>query len=243
MSLSVAWLNQPVALADAEAQKNAELRQQQLTKPPGALGRLEAIAIQLAALQGVVKPCVDKIHITVFAGDHGVAEENVSAFPQAVTAEMVKNFSRGGAAISVLARELKAEMEVINLGTAFDPGTLKGVTNLSLGSGTANFAQQAAMTEQQLSRALEAGQQAAKRAHEAGAQLFIGGEMGIANTTSATALACVLLDESPEKLAGPGTGLSAEGVEHKASVIQKAINLHNKTTHSPLLVLRYFCCF
>ncbi len=238
MSLSIEWLNEPISLPDTEARQSAEARQQELTKPPGALGRLEEVAIQLAALQGVARPCVDKLHITVFAGDHGVAEENVSAFPQAVTVEMVKNFSRGGAAISVLANELKAELEVINLGTVNDPGPLKGVTNLALGSGTANFAVQAAMTEQQLSRALEAGQQAAQRAKSAGAQLFIGGEMGIGNTTAATALNCILLNETPEKLAGPGTGLSSDGVAHKVSVIQRAVNLHNEHIDSPLESLR-----
>ena len=239
MSLSIEWLNEPVALSDTKARQNAEARQQVLTKPPGALGRLEEVAIQLAALQGVTRPCIDNVHITVFAADHGVAEENVSAFPQAVTAEMVKNFSRGGAAISVLANELGAELEVINLGTVNDPGPLKGVINHLLGPGSANFAVHAAMTEQQLTRALEAGRQAVQRAKSAGAQLFIGGEMGIANTTAATALACVLLNETPEKLAGPGTGLSADGVAHKISVIQAAINLHNGYITSPLEGLRH----
>ena len=238
MSLSIEWLNQPTSSPDAEARQNAEVRQQQLTKPPGALGRLEKVAIQLAALQAVDRPAVDKIHITVFAADHGVAEENVSAFPQAVTAEMVKNFSRGGAAISVLAKELQAELEVINLGTVFDTGSLKGVTNLVLGLGTANFAVQPAMTEEQLTRALEAGRETVEHAKKAGAQLFIGGEMGIANTTSATALACVLLNETAEKLAGPGTGLSADGVAHKVKVIEKAISLHKEHIDSPLEALR-----
>ena len=238
MSLSIEWLNQPMSSPDAAARENAEARQQQLTKPPGALGRLEEVAIQLAALQAVARPNIDKVHITVFAADHGVAEENVSAFPQAVTAEMVKNFSRGGAAISVLAKELGADLKVINMGTVSDTGPLKGVTNLALGSGTANFSVQAAMTEQQLESALDAGRQAVEQAKNSGAQLFIGGEMGIANTTSATALACVLLNETPEKLAGPGTGLSAEGVTHKISVIQRAINLHKENITSPLECLR-----
>lgn len=238
MSLSIDWLNQPVPLPGVKARRSAETRQLELTKPPGALGRLEEVAIQLAALQGVTRPCVDKVHIAIFAADHGIAEENVSAFPQAVTAEMVKNFSRGGAAINVLANELGAELEVINLGTVNDTGPLKGVKNLSLGPGSANFAVQAAMTEQQLTKALEAGQRSAQRANNAGAQLFIGGEMGIGNTTAATALACVLLDEAPEKLTGPGTGLSTDGVAHKINVIQAALNLHNEHIISPLEGLR-----
>lgn len=238
MSLSIEWLNQPMSSPDTKSRQNAEARQQQLTKPLGALGRLEEMAIQLAALQAVDRPSIDKVKITVFAADHGVAEENVSAFPQAVTAEMVKNFSRGGAAISVLAKQLNAELEVINLGTVFDPGALKGVTNLALGLGTANFSVQPAMTEEQLERALQAGRETIEQEKNKGTKLFIGGEMGIANTTSATALACVLLNEAPEKLAGPGTGLSAEGVTHKISVIQRAINLHKENITSPLECLR-----
>lgn len=238
MSLSIEWLNQPVALTDAEAKINAEARQAILTKPPGALGRLEEVAIQLSTLQAAARPCVDKIHITVFAADHGVVKEGVSAFPQEVTTEMVKNFSRGGAAISVLAKELCAELEVVNLGTINDPGPLKGVINNSLGPGSKNLSVQAAMSEDQLVRSLDAGREAVRRAKSTGAQLFIGGEMGIGNTTAAAALACVLLDEMPEKMTGPGTGLSAKGVTHKMRVIQTAIDLHKDFIDSPLEALR-----
>ncbi len=139
------WLNIPVATPDANARRSAKARQDVLTKPPGALGRLEEIAICLAALQGTATPSVEHVQITVFAGDHGVAAEGVSAFPQAVTAEMVKNFARGGAAISVAARKLGAQLEVINLGTAFDTGPIEGVKSYALGPGTANFAIAAAM--------------------------------------------------------------------------------------------------
>lgn len=238
MSLSIEWLNGPVALPDADARQSAEARQAILTKPPGALGRLEEVAIQLSALQGMVRPCVDKVHVTVFAADHGVVKEGVSAFPQEVTAEMVKNFSRGGAAISVLARTLGAVLEVVNLGTVNDPGPLKGVINNSLGAGSENFSVQAAMSKNQLTHALATGREAVERAKSTGTQLFIGGEMGIGNTTAATALACVLLDEAPEKLTGPGTGLSAEGVTHKMSVIQTAIDLHKNHIDSSLEGLR-----
>ncbi len=238
MSLSINWLNEPIALPDVNAQHDAEARQAILTKPLGALGRMEEVAVQLSALQAVTHPCVDKVHITVFAADHGVVKEGVSAFPQEVTAEMVKNFSRGGAAISVLAKELDAELEVINLGTINDTGPLDGVINIPLGSGSENFTIQAAMTDEQLRRALESGREAVGRAQSAGAQLFIGGEMGIGNTTAATTLVCVLLDEAPEKLTGPGTGLSAKGVRHKMSVIQSAIDLHTNHINSPLEALR-----
>ncbi len=239
MTTSIDWLQRPTAALHHAAGRDALARQQILTKPPGALGRLESIAIQLATLQGTVKPNIERVHITVFAGDHGIAAENVSAFPQVVTGEMVKNFARGGAAINVLARALGATLEVVNLGTVNDLGTLAGVTHYPLGAGTTNFAIDAAMTEHQLAGALHAGRHAVERAHTNGAQLFIGGEMGIANTTAATALACALLEVAPEKLAGPGTGLDAKGVAHKADVIRRALARHNGRLATPLDALRH----
>jgi len=232
------WLQLPAATPNEHARRHAEARQQILTKPPGALGRLEAVAIQLAALQGAEQPEVNRIYIAVFAGDHGVAAEGVSAFPQAVTGEMVRNFASGGAAISVLARELGATLEVINLGTVNDPGPIAGVTNYQIGDCTANFTREPAMSEHQLTSALNAGRHAAERAKLAGMQLFIGGEMGIANTTAATALACALLTVAPAQLAGPGTGLDAKGVMHKINVIQRALDLHGAHGVTPLETLR-----
>jgi nicotinate-nucleotide--dimethylbenzimidazole phosphoribosyltransferase len=225
-------------MPDADARQAAVARQSQLTKPPGALGRLEEIAIHLAALQGTEQPCVDKVHITVFAGDHGVAAEGVSAFPQAVTAEMVKNFARGGAAICVAARALGAQLEVINLGTAFDTGALDHVKHHALGPGTANFTREPAMDVHQLARALGVGRHAAERAQLNATQLFIGGEMGIGNTTAAAALACALLDAPPERLAGPGTGLDAQGVKHKVEVIRQGLERHSPHYGAPLEALR-----
>lgn len=235
---TIDWLTIPAALPNADARQAAEARQSQLTKPPGALGRLEEVAIRLAALQGTEQPCVDKVHITVFAGDHGVATEGVSAFPQAVTAEMVKNFARGGAAICVAARTLGASLEVINLGTACDTGPQDGVKDCHLGPGTANFTLEPAMDVHQLARALGIGRQAAERARLNGAQLFIGGEMGIGNTTAASALACALLDAPPEHLAGPGTGLDTHGVARKTEVIRRALERHNRHHGTPLEALR-----
>lgn len=231
------WLAQPCAALNEASRAAALARQGQLTKPPGSLGRLEAIAVQFAAMQGCEKPQAEKVFIGVFAGDHGVAEEGVSAFPQAVTAEMVKNFARGGAAISVLAKQLGATLEVVNLGTAFDTGELLGVRQCNLGKGTANFARGAAMSEEQLAAALQAGRDSAARAQKIGTQLYIGGEMGIANTTAAAALACALLSLSPQQLAGPGTGLDSAGVQRKAEVVARALALHAAYLNEPRDVL------
>lgn len=232
------WISRPIAVADANARQAAQLRQTQLTKPPGSLGRLEDIAVLLAALQGTTRPEIDRVHIAVFAGDHGVAAENVSAFPQSVTSEMIKNFANGGAAISVLARSIHAQLDLINLGTAYDTGLLDNVRNYSLGPGTVNFTQAPAMTDFQLDQSLNAGYQAVERAQRADAQLFIGGEMGIANSTAASALACILLKSLPSKLTGPGTGLDIHGVAHKLSVIQRAIDIHALHIKTPMEALR-----
>jgi nicotinate-nucleotide--dimethylbenzimidazole phosphoribosyltransferase len=219
------WLN-PCKPIDAAAVELAEARQQQLTKPAGSLGRLESVAVQLAGLQGQVKPRLEHLWIAIFAGDHGVVAEGVSAYPQEVTGQMLHNFVSGGAAISVLARQLGAALEVVDLGTVTPSLNLPGVRHLNIGAGTANFAHGPAMTVAQGELALQAGRDSVLRARETGAQLFIGGEMGIGNTTAASALACALLDCPVAHLTGPGTGLDAAGVSHKAQVIERAIALH-----------------
>lgn len=219
------WLN-PCKPIDAAVVEQAEARQQQLTKPAGSLGRLESVAVQLAGLQGKVKPSLDQLWIVIFAGDHGVVAEGVSAFPQEVTGQMLHNFVTGGAAISVLARQLGAQLEVVDLGTVTPSLNLPGVRHLNVGPGTANFVNGPAMTVAQGERGLQAGRDSVLRAIASGAQLFIGGEMGIGNTTAASALACALLDCPVEHLTGPGTGLNAAGVSHKAQVIERALALH-----------------
>lgn len=238
MNDAIDWLRGPAASPNAAAGREAADRQLQLTKPPGALGQLEALAIRLAALQGTPKPAVERVHITVFAADHGVAAEQVSAFPQAVTVEMLRNFSHGGGAINVLARELGAILEVINLGTVNDPGPLEGVLDCRLGPGTENLSRAAAMSPEQCARATRIGRDVAERAFLAGAQLFIGGEMGIGNTTAAAALASALLDLQPEQLAGPGAGLAPAGVAHKVEVIRRALVLHQAHLADPHEALR-----
>lgn len=236
--MSLDWLHGPCAVPDAAAAARAVARQGRLTKPPGSLGRLEALAVQLAALQGQDRPMLERVQVCVFAGDHGVVAQGVSAFPQAVTAQMLRNFVGGGAAVGVLARQLGAQLEVVNLGTAVDPGPLPELIDAHIAPMTADFTIAPAMTTAQLGAALTAGRDAVARARAAGAQLFIGGEMGIGNTTAAAALACALLGEAPQQLAGPGTGLDAAGVRHKAAVIAQALSLHAAHCDEPLEALR-----
>lgn len=224
------WWTQPCASPDAASADAARARQRNLTKPPGSLGQLEDLAVRLASLQASECPKLERVWISVFAADHGVAEEGVSAFPQAVTGEMVRNFATGGAAISVLAHTLGATLDVVNLGTVNDPGEIPGVLRAVIAASSANFCSAPAMTRTQLETALGTGASRIEQALEQGADLFIGGEMGIANTTVASALACALLDEGPGLLAGAGTGLDEAGVAHKAAVIARALQQHADAT-------------
>ncbi|WP_296183390.1 nicotinate-nucleotide--dimethylbenzimidazole phosphoribosyltransferase [Pseudomonas sp. UBA1879] len=235
--MSNAWWLAPSQEIDHSSREQALARQQQLTKPTDSLGQLETVAVQLAGLQGRVKPVVDNVWIAIFAGDHGVVEEGVSAYPQAVTGQMLHNFIMGGAAISVLAKQLSAQLDVVDLGTV-SPLNLPGVRHLDLGMGTANFAKSEAMTQAQLDSALAGGRDSVLRAKAAGTQLFIGGEMGIGNTTAASAVACSLLNCPAPLLVGPGTGLDAHGIQHKAQVIERALQLHTSQSGDALGSLR-----
>ena len=232
------WLN-PCKPVDLQAQQQAAERQRQLTKPTGSLGQLEQLAVKLAGLQGRLKPRVDQLWIAIFAGDHGAVAEGVSAYPQAVTEQMLRNFVNGGAAISVLARQLGATLEVVDLGTVNSALDLPGVRHLGLGAGTANYVTGPAMTEAQGLLALEAGRDSVCRAAEAGCELFVGGEMGIGNTASASAIACALLQCPPTVLTGAGTGLDADGINRKAEVIARALAFHGARVEDPLQAL--FC--
>jgi nicotinate-nucleotide--dimethylbenzimidazole phosphoribosyltransferase len=236
--MSLQWWQQACQPLDLVARNKAQARQLELTKPAGSLGQLERLAIELAAMQGSQHPCIERLWISIFAGDHGVVAEGVSAFPQAVTGQMLRNFVSGGAAISVLARQLGATLEVIDLGTALPLEPLPGVRHLHIGAGTANFAKGPAMITAQLLLALEAGQSSVQRACEAGSQLFIGGEMGIGNTTAATAMACMLLECPARELVGPGTGLDRAGVTHKAEVIERTLALHGPAISTPIELLQ-----
>lgn len=235
--MSDSWWLSPCRPINAQVVAQALTRQQQLTKPAGSLGQLEELAVRLAGMQARLKPSLDQVWIAIFAGDHGVVAEGVSAYPQVVTGQMLQNFVSGGAAISVLARQLGASLEVVDLGTVTSDLALPGVRHLHLGAGTANFVEGPAMTSAQGLLALDAGRDSVVRAITAGAQLFIGGEMGIGNTTSAAAVACALLGCPASLLAGPGTGLDSEGISHKARVIERALVVHAGQREDPLQTL------
>ncbi|GAA0424152.1 nicotinate-nucleotide--dimethylbenzimidazole phosphoribosyltransferase [Cocleimonas flava] len=222
------WITTPCLNRDSQYKEYAIERQSQLTKPPGSLGELENIAIRLADLQQTKIPSASDISIAVFAADHGIAKEGVSAFPQEVTAQMVMNFLSGGAAISVLAKQLNANLEIVDVGILTPLPEQSGLIIERAGAGTENAINGPAMTEDQLEIALTAGHHVIERATERDAKIFIGGEMGIANTTSASALYCALLGLTPEETTGAGTGLDDAGIQHKTKVVEQIIKTHHK---------------
>lgn len=240
---ALSWWQQPAYPLDPTSQQAAFERQQQLTKPTGALGLLEQLAITLAGMQGQVCPQLKQPFVSIFAADHGVAAAGVSAFPSAVTAQMVANFARGGAAICVLARQIGAHFEVVDVGVDGHTTALPTVIQAKTHWGTANFLQQPAMDQASFEIALQAGRDAVCRAQSRGADAFIGGEMGIGNTTSASALACVWLGATPQEMSGAGTGLDVDGIARKAAVIEQALARHLHQLSSPLQVIQTFAGF
>ncbi len=220
------WLNAAVKQPSLKAQQAAQARQRQLTKPTGSLADLEQVAIQLAALQDCERPDIPKPWISIFAGDHGVMAENISAYPQVVTRQMLQNFAGGGACISVIAKEYGAVLRVIDCGSVGEPYTYAGVERHCVRAGTANFRLQAAMTEAECLAAMQIGRDSVAAAVAQGASIYVAGEMGIGNTCSASALGCLLLQLPASQLTGTGTGIDAERLAHKTDVIQQAIDLH-----------------
>lgn len=203
---------------DAEAAKGAGARNGQLTKPPGALGRLEDLAIWYAGWRGDARPAITAPQVIVFAGNHGVAARGVSAFPTAVTAQMVANFQAGGAAINQLARTFGARMDV---------------HALALDRPTADFTTAPAMSEAELADALGVGWAAV----DTGADLLVVGEMGIGNTTSAAAVAAGLYGGAPGDWVGRGTGVDDAGLDLKRQVVADGLKRHADVLHDPLRVL------
>ncbi len=212
----------------------------QLTKPLGSLGQLEALAAQLIAIRGENVELPLRKAIYVFAADHGVARAGVSAYPPEVTAQMVKNFLAGGAAINVLARQHNAALTVVDAGVDVEFEPSPGLRNMKVRRGSRNFLEEPAMTEDEMTEALEAGLALADEAHAKGADLVVAGEMGIGNTTAASAITALLTRRNPAEVTGKGAGLDDAGRNRKLNVIRRALKKHfpDRTNSSPIDVLR-----
>ncbi|MBC2711904.1 MAG: nicotinate-nucleotide--dimethylbenzimidazole phosphoribosyltransferase [Desulfosarcina sp.] len=208
------------------------------TKPLGALGRLEELAIQLCLIQQTLSPQVDRRALFVFAADHGITEEGVSAYPSEVTGQMVKNFLDGGAAINVLCRHHGIDMRIVDMGVNADLEPHSDLVDKKVRRGTHNFALEPAMTREEAIRALEAGMECFFDAHTQRPIHIIGlGEMGIGNTTSASAIISVATGITPAQAAGRGTGIDDAGVRHKIKVIQKVLDFHRPDPKDGLDIL------
>jgi nicotinate-nucleotide--dimethylbenzimidazole phosphoribosyltransferase len=203
------------------------------TKPRGSLGRVEQLAAQLAAVGRTVAPGPLRPAIVVAAGDHGVAAEGVSAYPQEVTRQMLANFASGGAAICVLARSLGADLLVVDAGVV-EPLVHPGIRSLRLGAGTVNATLGPAMSRKTASEAIERGAALGAELAGGGANAIALGDMGIGNTTSAAALSCALLGREPAEMCGPGTGLDARGVAHKIAVVERMLTTNSPDREDPL---------
>ena len=230
------WIYRECAAISSAHRDAARLRQDQLTKPTGALGRLEEVAIELAGLQHTDRPRAERVPIIVFAGDHGIVDQGVSAYPREVTIAMMANFAAGGAAISVLARELGSMLEVVDAGTLAE-APMPGVVTDKPRRGTRDFSKEAALDLAELGFAFECGQRAVARAAASQPDLLVLGEMGIGNTTSAAAIAAALLKTSAETMTGLGTGLDAAGRARKARIIDGALARHGLSEASPEQIL------
>ncbi len=209
----------------------------ELTKPPKSLGRLEEMALRYCLATGTDRPELGRKAIFCFAGDHGVAEEGVSAFPKSVTPQMVRNLLAGGAAVNVLARHAGAEVEVVDIGVDDPLDDAPGLCRRKIRRGTRNIAQGPALTPEENRRAVETGIELASAAYDRGVRLAGTGEMGIANTTPATALFAAFLGCSVESVTGRGTGIDDRGLQNKIRVIEKALDINRPRLTDPLNTL------
>lgn len=232
------------SLSEQENDQQIKLALQQVinnkTKPLGALGALEQLALQVGRIQSTIKPKLTKPVALVFAGDHGIAEEGVSPFPQSVTAQMVMNFLAGGGAINIFAKQHKVALKIIDSGVNADFKKTPKLVSAKIAYGTNNFLHTSAMNEIQCEHAITLGQALATKEIEVGTNILAFGEMGIGNTSSASCLMSVLCDIPISKCVGRGTGLNDTGLIKKTKILRKALKHHDLDGNDPIKVLATF---
>ena len=217
--------------------KSAQTHLDSLTKPPGSLGLLEDLAKKYVAIRDTDHPTINKKSIIVFAADHGVTAEGISAYPAEVTPQMVQNFLNGGAAINVLAKQQNAEILVVDIGVnhRFEPHP--ELLDRKIAFGTRNMAKEPAMTRSEAEESITIGIQIAAQLAEKDTDLLATGEMGIGNTTASSAVFSVLGGLSPKQVTGRGTGIDDATLDKKVSVIQQAIDKHAPNPDDPIDIL------
>lgn len=221
---------------EEKAAERARRHSDNLTKPPGSLGKLEDIAAQFAGMTGELWPDLGKRAVIVMAGDHGVCEEGVSAFPPSVTPQMVLNFLSGGAAVNVLAQQAAADVVCVDVGVAADLEH-PDLIGRKVVYGTRNMAKEPAMSREEAVAAINVGIDVVEEQHARGVRMFATGEMGIGNTTASAAIASVLAGLAPEASVGRGTGINEETRQHKVMVVKQAINVNRPDPEDPIDVL------
>lgn len=222
---------------DEEAMRLAKERQDNLTKPQGSLGILEELSIKMAGIQRSPRPKIENKVIFTMAGDHGVVEEGVSAFPQEVTPQMVYNFLRGGAAINVLARHAGARVVVVDMGVAADIEAEEGLVKKKVAYGTRNMAREPAMTREQAVEAIEAGIEVFEKEFKRGVDIAGVGDMGIGNTTPSAAICAAITRRAVEEVTGRGTGIDDEAWKRKVEVIKRALEVNRPDPSDAIDVL------
>lgn len=215
-----------IHVADSVWRQRAQERLDQLTKPVGSLGRLEEVAAQMVAIQQTMSPVISGKCVYVFAADHGIVAEGVSAYPSEVTQQMVLNFLNGGAAINVIARKAGADVIVVDAGVDGELDDHLGLVRCKIRRGTRNMLHVPAMTEDELLEGLQLGADLAESACRRGVNLIAVGEMGIGNTTSASAITAALTSQPASKVTGAGAGLEPAAVQHKARIVEALLNKH-----------------
>lgn len=222
---------------DEAAMAVARARLDRLTKPPGSLGRLEELAITLAGITGQPVPSLPRKTVVVMAADHGVAAEGVSAYPQAVTAQMVANFLAGGAAINVLARRAGARVAIVDVGVAANLAPHPELIGRKVAPGTRNLVEGPAMTEAEALAAIAVGIEVVAREVERGLDLVATGDMGIANTTASSAIVAAITGRSAAEVTGRGTGIDDAGLAHKVAVVERALAVNRPRSDDPFGIL------
>jgi nicotinate-nucleotide--dimethylbenzimidazole phosphoribosyltransferase len=226
-----------VVAPDAQAHRQAVIRQGQLTKPGGSLGRLEDLGVWVAACQGVCPPRpFARPRVVVFAGDHGIAAHGVSAYPSEVTGQMVANFLVGGAAVNVLAAAAGATVRVVDM--AVDAATPDRVAQFKVRRGSGSIDREDALTQEQAEQAIAAGRRIADDEIDGGADLLIAGDMGIGNTTPASVLVAALTGAEPVAVVGRGTGIDDQAWMRKAAAIRDALRRARRVSGDPVALLR-----
>lgn len=221
---------------DQQARERAQKRMDNLTKPKGSLGQLEELAIKVAGITGEMNSPLDVRYSFVFAGDHGVAAEGVSAYPQEVTVQMLANFIHEGAAINVLGRKVDSEVVVVDAGVASDD-VPPSVINEKINYGTNSFLEGPAMSRKEALASIRVGYRTVEKVADTGLDLLGVGDMGIGNTTPSSAITAAMTDGEPEEVTGRGTGIDEESLKQKIAIVEKGLEINQPDPNDPLDVL------